>query len=231
MLATSNFPFAAANPFAPPASSPLAPISANARLPRQAMADDFKSRTPYSKRQIKSNPLLRPRDQNIERRRNAYLKQMQERRSDRNWATRGEQILRSDYVSERKQWESQQAKSAPMLDEPLEEDEAELPTFSSQGQIFQSQTMLDVTQPSSDDAREADEARQQEEEELEALVALMEAEESPERTTRNQGEDSQRFGSDEDYDDIFLNLLESGDQSMLSQRNPNESDTMDTSHG
>ncbi|KAF2229360.1 hypothetical protein EV356DRAFT_455981 [Viridothelium virens] len=184
------------------------------------MSDASKSHTPFSKRPIKSNPLVESREVARNRRRDVYLKQVQDRRNDKSWAARGDQILQLDYVSERKKWEAEMAQSAPPPEEPPEE-EADLPVYSSQGPFFMSQTTPQNSQPSCDDAREIDDIERQQQEDLEALLSLMETEE--EQGQARQAQDSQRYGSDdEDYDSIFLGLMNDGEQ---------KAEAMDTSNG
>ncbi|KAL9097328.1 MAG: hypothetical protein Q9165_000755 [Trypethelium subeluteriae] len=185
------------------------------------MSDASKSHTPFSKRPIKPNPLLESREVARNRRRELYLKHVQDRRDDKSWAARGDQILQLDYVSERKKWEAELAHSAPPPEEPPEE-ETDLPEYSSQGPIFMSQDPPQNYQSSCDDAREVDDIERQQQEDLEALLSLMETEEE-QGQPRRQAQDSQRYDSDdEDYDSIFLGLMRDGEQ---------KAEAMDTSNG
>ncbi|KAI9652737.1 MAG: hypothetical protein M1821_007811 [Bathelium mastoideum] len=191
------------------------------------MSDVSKSQNPFSRRPVKPNPLLRSRGAISDQRRELFHKKNQENRDNHRWAARGDQILRLDYISERRKWEAQLAETAPPVEEPPEEEEADLPTCSGQPPIFESQTALDSSHLSSEDAREVDEFRRQEEEDLEALIALMETRKEEEQQHPAKAQPSERYGSDDDdYDGMFLSLITDGPKQT--KYNTVEAEAMDT---
>ncbi|MCJ1469337.1 hypothetical protein MMC07_007970 [Pseudocyphellaria aurata] len=60
------------------------------------------------------------------RRQNDYLRKVRQTGDDRRWRSRGDQILRDDYVSRRKRWEEEQAKYDPYLFMAPEAEEQEV---------------------------------------------------------------------------------------------------------
>ncbi|MCJ1428128.1 hypothetical protein MMC29_006036 [Sticta canariensis] len=60
-----------------------------------------------------------------DRRRKDFLRKAQQARDDKKWRSRGDQILREDYVSRRKEWEQEQAKSVPEIPMAPEDEEKE----------------------------------------------------------------------------------------------------------
>jgi hypothetical protein len=111
-----------------------------------------------------------------------------------------QQIQKLDFVSERKRWEAEKARQAPSEDDDMFEqvlDDATLP-------------VLPHGAPHSDpEMTEADWVAAQEEYELQQLIASMEADADAK---------SQHFGSDdEDYDEIFMDVAMTADQSWQHQ--------------
>lgn len=193
---------------------------------------------PFSSRPIKTAAAAQKPDALSQRRRDIFLKQVRERREDRRWDARGEdvrrapppsskfmidhqQIMRLDFVRRQRRWEAEQALAAPpQLSDPPEEeddDEAELPVYSSQMQPFASSSQA----PQPDE--EVDAVLQQEDEELDALVALMESEDGKQEVP------TEGFGSDdEDYDSIFREFVREDAGSDLQQQQQ-QGDEMDMS--
>lgn len=136
------------------------------------------------------------------------------------------QIMRLDFVQRQKQWEAEQARSAPLVyADAMGEDEEEfaLPVSSS-GEAMQfftpSATQWQATQ------EEADQVAQRENEELEALLSFLPGEEmnvsqaaaaqyqdynQTAQTTESQQQDeqmSEHFGSDDDdYEALFSDFI------------------------
>lgn len=133
--------------------------------------------------------------------------------------------MRLDFVQRQKQWEAEQARSAPLLpsDAPEEEDEAlALPISSNTSSTMQfsaPSTQWQATQ------EEADEVAQREREELEALLSFLPGEEMGVSSPQAQYQDyqsyhqtpqteqadeqmSEHFGSDDDdYDALFSDFI------------------------
>lgn len=109
MLAT-HWPFTpthqAQHAYIPTRPSPLSPRSANAPsrplFTRYAMSkstfssSDSENATPFSKRAVKSNPLFaekrRSPDEQRERRRDIFMKKVEQGREDKKWAGRTDQV-------------------------------------------------------------------------------------------------------------------------------------------
>jgi hypothetical protein len=110
-------------------------------------------------------------------------------------------MMRLDYVRQQRQWQAEQARSAPKL---REEDYEE--TFASTDDAdFDMQSLQSSSQvvPRED---EVDQVLQMEDEELEALLEHMPTNNCNDMETQSQW--SEHFGSDdEDYDVIFSEIL------------------------
>ncbi|KAF2086064.1 hypothetical protein K490DRAFT_66990 [Saccharata proteae CBS 121410] len=221
--------------YMPPRPSPLAPRSANAPLhPPYMDPSNAKNDVPFAKRGYKPNPILKSRHSVTERRRDLFLKKVQEKRDDRRWEGREDQILRLDWFSRQKRWEANLARTAPKMDEPPEEEEEEAiftdrPVFSSQQDHHMTSSQPDWSQKSTVE-EEVEVVAQQEDQELDALLAMMEEEENK---MAAEYDEPQTYGSDdEDYDRIFSDLLNE-DQSVRShEQHPFvDDDAMDMSNG
>lgn len=187
---------------------------------------EVKKELPFSKRTIKSNPIIQSRDAVKERRRDLFLRKVQDDRDDRRWASRGDQILRLDFMSRQKRWEAAKAHQAPSLDVDL--DDYVMDTLSSnRRETAWSQTSQATFTETHMNPEEVDMILEQENRDLDALISLM---------NENQAnEDSllQHYGSDEDYDSFFREYLATLDdeQSSTMVYSSYEADAMDTSHG
>lgn len=121
--------------------------------------------------------------------------------------------MRMDFMQRQRQWESEQARSAPLLpaDPPEEDEDLDAPLSSSAMQISQpyasQYSMVE---------EEADEVAQREKEELEALLSYLPEEEEglPDQSnafadeTNAHGGSQEHFGSDDDdYDALFSDLM------------------------
>jgi hypothetical protein len=157
------------------------------------------------------------------------------------------QIMRLDFVQRQKQWEAEQARSAPLLpsDAPEEEDEDDYSHMIYSGNATQSSMQFSQWQATPE---EADEIAQMEDEELEALLSFLPGEESTLPQEHNfqpiQNQDqgpqenqqmSDHFGSDDDdYDSLFSDFINAeahgmGDASNGPQAHVSSADAMDIS--
>ncbi|EON62813.1 hypothetical protein W97_02038 [Coniosporium apollinis CBS 100218] len=194
-----------------------------------ASHSDTNKPIPYSKRAIKAVPIPQGRSATQERRRDLFLKKVQQDRDEKRWEARGDQIMKLDFVAERRRWEAEQARAAPNPDEPSEDSEYgegynDLPMWSSQ------QT---EARRSSQPEEEAEAVIQQENEELDAMISMMEEQG---QTSQTSSIGSPGFGSDdEDYDIIFSEILGARSTPQLldtdSAFNVPDADAMDTTNG
>lgn len=141
------------------------------------------------RKRARRHPLLERRENEADRRRHLFLNRVKEAGEDKRWQIRGDQILRKDFISQKKQWEEELARNAPEGPVAPEEDESE----------------AHGDDRGSNEAEMVDDVLSQENQELEALLSLMNQE--------NRAKDEQEhamsdFGSDVDeYDSIFLDAL------------------------
>ncbi|KAI9771303.1 MAG: hypothetical protein M1840_002273 [Geoglossum simile] len=179
-----------------------------------------RAKTRFSTRTIKSNPLLHSTDHDRERRRNLFLRKVREEGQDRKWKARGgdDEVMRSIYISEQKRWEAKQARIAREILASQEEEE----------------DILVVDSGNTEDARIIDDLLDEENAELEALVSLWESPQSvnngnstpaPTSILPNSGSD------DEEYDQLFLDLVNQEYNGQDQENFGAESGIMDTSSG
>jgi len=148
-------------------------------------------------------------DELKEKRRHMFLRKVKEGREDKRWESRGEDIMRLDFMQRQRAWEAELAREAPMIpSDPAEPEEEEgeegfkLPTSSNEMQISQ------TSEPPRED--EADEIAQQEEEELEALLEYMPRRHAgPTPSELNETHYEHLWSDDDDYDALFSELVES----------------------
>ncbi|KIW05410.1 uncharacterized protein PV09_03923 [Verruconis gallopava] len=219
-----------AHQYLPSRPSPLSPRNANA-CPRPqfwgvrmtAMSSDTRSNTsasssenetPFSKRDVKPNPLLKKArqtpDEARERRRDMFMKKVERGREEKQWKGRSDQILRSDYIARRRRWEEERNREALRFFPDYEDEE--LPSASSVQQadaVPWPGTPRLVAQP--DDEQQVDAIAQMEEEELRALLEMQEQHDADAQVHEYDIPSSPtRYGSDEeDYDEIFMELVSS----------------------
>ncbi|PVH84391.1 hypothetical protein DL98DRAFT_651622 [Cadophora sp. DSE1049] len=182
----------------------------------------------YSKRTTKPNPLMSGRgsgDEGRETRRKLFLKRVREGSEEKRWAGRGgdEEIMRCLWVAEERRRVERQRREAMGIEAPMEEEDEEA----------QMMSMDEVM---------AEEVAMSEEQELEAMLGSMSPEESAfnygsansnqmgmlfeEMDTGNRNSnaaptDQQSiYGSDdEEYDQIFMDVIEQ-ESRMSSQQQP-----------
>ncbi|KAI6821624.1 hypothetical protein KC332_g10105 [Hortaea werneckii] len=210
----------AAHAFRPHVPSPLSPRSTNiyGRRPdiffmnEEAVNREERNTQPAKfttqpKREVRKAKVPKQ-DELKEKRRHMFLRKVKEGREDKRWESRGEDIMRLDFMQRQRAWEAEQAREAPLIPsdppEPEEEEaDFELPTSSNAMQISQ------TSEPPRED--EADEIAQQEEQELEALLEYMPGQ-HPVQTfssERNETHPEHLWSDDDDYDALFSELVES----------------------
>ncbi|KAK0268678.1 hypothetical protein LTR91_002068 [Friedmanniomyces endolithicus] len=232
----SSSPFTFA--FHPPISSPLSPRNANihGRHPAYMSSPDDKAhaesplrpqkhpdsylsngKQASAKRAPRKAPSPRQ-DDLRETRRRLFLRNVREGREDKRWDTRGEDIMRLDFMQRQRAWEAEQARDAPYSTpdsiEEEEEDEDEdaarydLPSSSSHVMIQMSQPASDQPIMPEQEEEELDAVLRREQEEMEALLSYMPINE-PQSRGMGVTDDAQFSGnlwSDDDYyadDDAF----------------------------
>jgi len=155
--------------------------------------------------------------------------------------------MRLDFVQRQKQWEAEQARSAPLLpsDAPEEEDEEDLSHMIYSGNATQTSMSFSQWQATPE---EADEIAQMEDEELEALLSFLPGEDSTSHQqhsyqpiqNQDQGQQanepmSDHFGSDDDdYDSLFSDFINAeahgmGEEDNGPQAPESSGDAMDMS--
>ncbi|KAM0803276.1 hypothetical protein BDR22DRAFT_61496 [Usnea florida] len=123
-----------------------------------------------------------------DRRRQKFLKKVRQVSDDKKWESRSAQILRNDFFSRQKEWEDDQARSAPEDPQILDDDEQEVGSISTGEVEMVDQILL------------------QENREFEALVASMQ--DHAEEEDQSQQDTFSHYGSDEDeYDQLFIEVM------------------------
>jgi hypothetical protein len=135
-------------------------------------------------------------------------------------------MMRLDFYQRQRQWEAEQALSAPALpfDGPEAEDEevGELPASSSSwaGSAMQiSAPSTQVQQPRLED--EVDDVLAREDEELAALLEFM-----PDDVREEDGRSEHLWSDDEDYDALFSELMEK-ENAVAGQQDAEDADQGD----
>lgn len=168
-----------------------------------------KNNVPFSQRPIKRAPAPKQ-DELKDRRRNAFLRKVQNNRENKRYEARGEDIQRLEFVRKQREEREELATNAPSPSAEEEEEEYELPGWGSQS--------MDVVP----DEDAVDEFVRDEEAEMQALLEYMPEEDGAMETPGSEGEGSENLWSDDaDYDALFSELL-------LSQENvpPSQIQTM-----
>lgn len=161
-------------------------------------------RQPFAKRDIKKPPTRLSKDALKDRRRNIFLKGVKDRADDKRFESRGVDMMRLDFLQRQRQWEAEQARSAPTItadddDEAMEYGgvEEELPSLS-QSKVSSQRRM--------GPEERAEEALRLENQELDALISLMPGQEEGQGQTQGDGN---LWSDDDEYDGVFQELLES----------------------
>ncbi|MCJ1261746.1 hypothetical protein MMC22_001614 [Lobaria immixta] len=170
--------------------SPLSSSTFNACAPfPDQMKDPFKPtpRLSHSRNRGQAIPPLRNMDVERDRRRKDFLRKVRQAGDDQKWRSRGDQILREDYVSRRKQWEEQQAKSAPEMLMVPEDDDVEF-SQESWSKVAEGMEVMD-------------DILQHEDQELDTLISGLEEsnsttmEQKCTKTTEDYGSDDEEYVS------------------------------------
>jgi len=197
------------------------------------MSDNNKRAVPFPNRSIKRASIPQNRDATRDRRRNLFLKKVQKDREEGRWELRSEQvqtivlcgvlstdankILKSDYVSQRRQWEAEQARRAPDYYDPIEEDEDNDPMVTSEAeQQLPQQTISSVHEDTDADAELEWAARQDDE----LYDYISECMQEPQRQAESPKDSRpEHFGSDDDdYDSLLLEAFDSCEAPQLSRQ-------------
>ncbi|KAH7193129.1 uncharacterized protein B0J16DRAFT_71566 [Fusarium flagelliforme] len=184
------------------ASSPLSPIDRNANSQRQVQSSPIKPpKFKFASRPTRPNPLNRKREEVQDGRRKQYLQNVKQNREEKAWQRRDieGQFLKTNYLADR----GQLSHDAPEI---TEADIEEAMTFHQE-------------HPS---IPEEDEMVMDEEEQLEAMLASYEEQ----HMTPLQRVPSPAL-SDEDYDDVFAELIAQEQAWQSTELQPQ--DQMDTS--
>lgn len=182
---------------------------------------------PFSKRTIRPNPIVQSRDVVKDRRRDIFFKKIQQDREDQRWASRSDQILRLEFISQQKRWEAEKARQAPNIDGQLEDYVIDAPSFNSLGTRSPQQSQTQWTEGKIGPEEEFDQILERENLELDALVSMME-------TNESRDSSSQHYGSDEDdYDSLFMEFLTAPEKAQCNTITYPiyEDDAMDLSQG
>ncbi len=190
------------------------------------------SKVTHPKQRANPHPMLQRRGAEQDRRRQVFLTKVKQSGEDRRWDSRADQvphtlhvryrglmvrkqILRNDFLSRKKQWEIEQARSAPPGPVAPEDEEMEvgIEPGSRPGDALVLHTTRSAVSRGILGAGTVDKVLSQAEEELEALISLVE---EAARPTDDQGILLNEYGSeDEDYDGLFMRLVsevEGGDE-------------------
>ncbi|KAL8826907.1 MAG: hypothetical protein Q9191_003510 [Dirinaria sp. TL-2023a] len=163
------------------------------------------SKRPLERKSARKHPMLERRENASVRRRNFFLNRVKEAGEDKRWQVRGDQMLRKDFISQKKQWEEEMARNAPEGLETPEEDESEAhgDDYGRNGN-YMNFAVIEYSYKLAE-AEMVDDVLSQENQELEALLSLNSQEN---RAIDDQQHAMSDFGSDVDeYDSIFLDAL------------------------
>ncbi|KAF2210042.1 hypothetical protein CERZMDRAFT_86366 [Cercospora zeae-maydis SCOH1-5] len=170
----------------------------------------------FSQRSIKRNPLQAPSSSTTLRtaRRNNYLRKVSDKRDDKRFETRGEDLMRLDFLSRQRAWEADRAREAKkamwVSDDVIIEDEEEgyaddeqyeLPVTSQMGTAWRSSG---IREEGEDEVEEfvRDEGR-----ELEALLEFMPRDGDADEMEEDGVDETSLWSDDADYDELFEEVL------------------------
>ncbi|MCJ1431986.1 hypothetical protein MMC27_001342 [Xylographa pallens] len=167
----------------------------------------------FPKRQSKYATLVKNKDNENVKRRDQFFKKVRQNGEDRRWEVRGEQILRTDFLSRQKQWEEEQARRARELAAGPEDEDMEARDVpdSSQGPL---QSALKVEERFLTKRIDVDLVEQflsQEDQELEATISMLDNERQNEPAQSGMTD----YGSeDEEYDQYFMDIVQQVEQEV-----------------
>ncbi|KFH44707.1 hypothetical protein ACRE_044370 [Hapsidospora chrysogenum ATCC 11550] len=189
-------------------SSPLSPIDRNTLPQRQVQSSPIQPpKFKFSTRPTRPNPVVRRREETQEQRRKNFLQNVRQKSEDKGWERRNieGQFLRTSYLNHL----GQLTFDAP---EP------------SEGDIEDAMTFQSHAVPPTQDGDVMTHGPPDEEEELEAMIASYEEQQAAQPLRPRSP-----AMSDEDYDDIFAELL-AQEQPAQQQQAPSSADHMDEDH-
>ncbi|KAF2665310.1 hypothetical protein BT63DRAFT_61230 [Microthyrium microscopicum] len=197
--------------YLPPRPSPLSPRSTNtlnfsfnhAAQPiyfgmtdtsENAFSRPHKQST-YSQRTIKPTPFSnRNPDEQRERRRDMFLRRVEQTRDDKRWQGRSEHIMRTSYFAERHNFKLNILREAP--------DDVDVAMVEEDAASFELPEMMDELL--------VDEVERQEQMELQELLALAEQGHREDESMETESMETQTASSDydeEEYDSIFMEFI------------------------
>ncbi|KAK4237430.1 hypothetical protein C8A03DRAFT_16031 [Achaetomium macrosporum] len=192
------------SPIAGPSSSSVFSSSCNSSPQTSIDSGSSSSKFRFATRNPRPNPVVKRREDAQESRRRLFLQNVRQRQEDKRWEMRGgeDELLKLEWY--RLNRERLQARDAE-LDEYLAAIDADL-VAQEEAELRRIREQQQQQQPGNVDvdALMADVIAQEEEAEVDALVSALEA-----------GSDGQRqsthFSDDEDYDGLFMDLIQQQD--------------------
>ncbi|CAK1362572.1 hypothetical protein CB0940_05217 [Cercospora beticola] len=174
------------------------------------------SKLPFSQRSIKRNPLQQASSSSTLQtaRRNNYLRKISAQRDDKRFESRGEDLMRLDFLSRQRAWEADRAREAEKAawgegileeeEEAYEDEEYDLPVTSQMGASAWGSSGIG-------EEDEVEEFVRDEGRELEALLEIMPRDDDA-MEEDGGGDETSLWSDDADYDELFEEML-------LSQQN------------
>ncbi|MCJ1243512.1 hypothetical protein MMC30_000709 [Trapelia coarctata] len=152
----------------------------------------------------KYNTLLRNKDSENEKRRDLFQKKVKQQGEDRRWEIRGDQILRTDFLTRQKQWEEEQARRAAELAAAPDEDmdTGDIPDRSPDVNLFE-------------------EYLSQEDQELTVMSSM--SEEVQSSNGHHQNETSDYGSDDEEFERLLMDAVQQMEYQTSSISNPEPS--------
>ncbi|PPJ60419.1 hypothetical protein CBER1_11483 [Cercospora berteroae] len=177
------------------------------------------TKLPFSQRSIKRNPLQQASSSSTLQtaRRNNYLRKISSQRDDKRFESRGEDLMRLDFLSRQRAWEADRAREAEKAawdegileeeEEGYEDEEYDLPVTSQMGASVWASSGIG-------EEEEVEEFVRDEGRELEALLEIMPRDDDA-MEEDGGGDETSLWSDDADYDELFEEML-------LSQQNQGE---------
>ncbi|KAM3420816.1 hypothetical protein BST61_g4060 [Cercospora zeina] len=210
-------------------SIPRSEVSKPHPITFSSTAQPTAPKLPYSQRSIKRNPLQTPSSSTTLQtaRRNNYLRKISSQRDDKRFESRGEDLMRLDFLSRQRAWEADRAREAEkamwvsddvILEEEEEagyavdgDDESELPVTSQMGTVWGSSGV-------GEEEEEVEEFVRDEGRELEALLEFMPRDVAGDVMQEDGGDETSLWSDDADYDELFEEVLLSEQQQQQQQQ-------------
>lgn len=175
------------------------------------------SSVPFAKRSVKTTP--QPKQSELrDRRRSAFLRKVRDGRDEGRFESRGEDIMRMEFVRRQKAWEAELAEQAPIESgEAEEEDEGWRRWDTDLPESGMQMSAPSTQQPWADD--EVDEVLMREDRELDALIENLP---DASQVHREEGVDEMGevnlWSDDDDYDALFSEFMEKDDGTNQQQQ-------------